>query len=109
MLILPPGHAQAVRTRRAFSARERWMIGGVLSLVAAVIVGLVISLAAAGHHTSKGCIDYTLAYATGGENFYRCGASARYTCAKAGAPGGLTGGAARAVATECRKAGLPVG
>jgi hypothetical protein len=85
------------------------MIGGVLSVVTAVIVGLVISLAVPGHHTSKGCIDYTLAYATGGENFYRCGSSARATCAEAGAPGGLTGGAARAVATECRKAGLLIG
>jgi hypothetical protein len=85
------------------------MIGGVLGAVAAVIVGLVISFAAPGHHTSKGCIDYTLAYATGGENFYRCGSSARFTCAEAGALGGLTGNAARVVATECRKAGLPVG
>jgi hypothetical protein len=85
------------------------MIGAVLGVVAVVTVGLVISLATAGNHTSKGCIDYTLAYATGGENFYRCGSSARSTCAEAGAPGGLTGGAARAVATECRKAGLPVG
>jgi hypothetical protein len=85
------------------------MIGGVLSAVVAVIVGLVISLAAPGHHTGKGCIDYTLSYATGGENFYKCGPSARSTCAQAGMPGGLTGGAARVVATECRKAGLPVG
>jgi hypothetical protein len=109
MLILPPGHGQTVKHRLVIRSRERWMIGGVLSIVAAVVVGLVIALTTAGHQTGRGCIDYTLAYATGGENFYRCGASARATCAEAGAPGGLTGGAARVVATECRKAGLPVG
>lgn len=109
MLILPPGHAAAVRQRRIFSTRERWMIGGVGVLVAALAVVLIISFATAGKKSGHGCVSVSLAYSTGGAQVYRCGAAARALCQGVGQPGGITGVAARPVATECRRAGLPVG
>jgi hypothetical protein len=109
MLILPPGHAQAIERRRTMRSREKWMIGGVVGLVAAVAVVLVISLASAGPKSGHGCVSVGLAYSTGGAQVYRCGASARELCASVNQPGGTTGGAARSLTTECRKAGLPVG
>jgi hypothetical protein len=109
MLILPPGHAQSVRNRRAFSVRERWMLGGVGGLLAALLVALVISFASTGHKSGRGCIDVSLAYSTGGAEVYRCGAAARAMCAEVGAPGGLSGKAARTVTVACRKAGVAVG
>lgn len=109
MLILPPGHAQRLRERRAFSGRERWMISGVLGLVAALALALVISLSTTGHQSGHGCVSVGLTYSTGGQQVFRCGASARALCSQAGVPGGITGSTGRAVATECRKAGLPVG
>jgi hypothetical protein len=109
MLILPPGHAQAIEQRRTMRSREKWMIGGVVGLVAAVAVVLVISLASAGPKSGHGCVSVGLAYSTGGAQVYRCGASARQLCASVNQPDGTTGGAARSLTTECRKAGLPVG
>lgn len=109
MLILPPGHAEMLRERRTFSGRERWMIGGVLGVVAALAVVLVISLSTAGRHSGNGCVSVGLTYSTGGQQVFRCGASARALCTTAGVAGGITGSTGRAVATECRKAGLPVG
>jgi hypothetical protein len=85
------------------------MIGGVLGLVAIGAVVLVISLATAGHKSGHGCVSVGLAYSTGGAQVYRCGASARQLCQSVNRPGGTTGGAARSLAIECRKAGLPVG
>lgn len=109
MLILPPGHAQTVVVQRRFTKREKWMVGSVLATVAALILVVVISIATAGHTTGNGCVDVNIPYSTGGQEFYECGARARAMCAAVGAPGGYTGAAGRAVATECRKAGLGVG
>lgn len=109
MLILPPGHAQQVRQRRAFTARERWMIRGVLGILGLLVVALVISFATSTRKSGHGCVSVALAYSTGGQQIYRCGASAKALCAGVGKPGGITGPPARTVATECRKAGLPVG
>jgi hypothetical protein len=109
MLILPSGHAQAIEQRRSLRPREKWMIGGVLGLVAAVAVALVISFATAGHKSGHGCVSVGLAYSTGGAQLYRCGSAARQLCASVDRPGGTTGGAARSLTIECRKAGLPVG
>jgi hypothetical protein len=50
-----------------------------------------------------------LAYSTGGAQIYRCGASARALCASVDQPGGSSAATARALSTQCRKAGLPVG
>jgi len=85
------------------------MIGGVVGLVAAVAVVLVISFATAGPKSGHGCVSVGLAYSTGGAQVHRCGASARQLCASVNQPGGTTGGAARSLTIECRKAGLPVG
>ncbi|HEY5431388.1 MAG TPA: hypothetical protein VIK04_19895 [Solirubrobacteraceae bacterium] len=109
MLVLPPGHAEEVQRRRAFSGRERWMIRGVLGVLAVGVVALVISFAVAGKKTSHGCISVALAYSTGGSQIYRCGAGARALCSGVGRAGGITGTPAQALATECRKAGIAVG
>src|SRR5437660_12869793 len=108
MLILPPGHAQAARLQRRLTRRERWMIGSVLTVVAAVILAVVISISTAGHSTGNGCIDVNIPFVTGGQEIYRCGSAARSTCASVGVPGGYAGEAGRSIAVECRKAGLPV-
>jgi hypothetical protein len=109
MMILPPGHAQATHQMRALAPREKWMVGGVLGVLAALAVVLVISLATAGHKSGHGCISVGLAYSVGGAQVYRCGDSARVMCASVNRPGGSVGATARALTTECRKAGLPVG
>ena len=110
MLILPPGHrTDHTHQMRALAPREKWMLGGVLGVVAALAVVLVISLATAGHKSGHGCISVGLAYSVGGAQVYRCGDSARAMCASVNRPGGSVGATARALATECRKAGLPVG
>jgi hypothetical protein len=109
MLILPPGHADAVRQGPGIRSREKWMIGGVVGIVAALAVALVISFASGTKHSGHGCISVALAYSTGGAQIDRCGAAARALCAGVGHPGGLSGQPARNVAAECRKAGLPVG
>jgi hypothetical protein len=109
VLILPPGHAQQLLSRRGFSKRERWMVSSVLAAVAALAVVLVISLASSSHTSGHGCVHVNLPYSTGGQEFYACGARARSMCAQVGTPGGYAGAAAQAVATQCRKAGLPVG
>lgn len=108
MLILPPGHAQALRVRRRLSSREKWLIGGVLAGVAALIIGVVIALSTAGHSSSRGCIYATIPGAVGAQQINQCGDAARSICASANVPGSFTPDAARAVAAECRKAGLPV-
>lgn len=102
MLILPPGHAQSVRARRPLSRREKRFAGVALAAVAALLIAVVVSLVSASPRSRNGCIYVTQAAATGGEEIDQCGAQARYTCQSARASD-------RAVASECRKAGLPVG
>jgi hypothetical protein len=85
------------------------MVGAVLGLVAALAAVVVIAVLTGGHTTGRGCVDVTIPYSLGGEELYRCGSSARALCRSAGAAGGFTGAAGHAVATQCRKAGLPVG
>ena len=109
MLILPPGHAQTIRVHRRFRTREKWILGSVLATVAALLVAVVISIASAGHTTGNGCIDVTIPYSIGGQEFYHCGSAARAMCREVGAPNGFNEAAGRAVAAECRKVGLPVG
>jgi hypothetical protein len=109
MLILPPGHAEAVRRGPVMRPREKWMIGGVVAVVAVLAVALIVSFAAGTKKSGHGCISVALAYSTGGAQIDRCGDAAKALCAGVGRPGGLTGLPARSVAAECRKAGLPVG
>jgi hypothetical protein len=109
VLILPPGHSQTLAIRSRLSSRERWLIRGILAVVAALAVAVGVSLATSGHSTGNGCIDVNIPYSIGGQEVYRCGAAARRVCAAVGSPNGFTGSAGRAVAAECRKVSLPVG
>ncbi|MDQ2894330.1 MAG: hypothetical protein M3Y09_01580 [Actinomycetota bacterium] len=109
MLILPPGHGQAVRTPYTLRTREKVMVSGVLAVVAALVVVLAISLGSGERQSGHGCISVGLAYSTGGETINRCGGAARALCSAVNAPGGNTGAAARALSTQCRKAGLSIG
>lgn len=109
MLILPPGHADTLGPRWRVSAREKWMIGGVLGVVAALAVVLVISFASSGPSSKSGCIYATLPAATGAEQIHQCGADAKAMCATVHTTGGFTPQAASTLASECRKAGLAVG
>ncbi|MDQ6731346.1 MAG: hypothetical protein M3022_13895 [Actinomycetota bacterium] len=109
MLILPTGHGQAVRTPYILRTREKVMASGVLAVVAALVVVLAIALGSGERQSSHGCISVGLAYSTGGETINRCGGAARALCAGVNAPGGSIGASARALSTECRKAGLSIG
>jgi hypothetical protein len=109
MMILPPGHAEEIARRRTFAPRERWLIRGVVAVVAALAVVLVISLATGETTSRHGCVSVSLAYSTGGDHTTRCGDGAKSLCQGVGHAGGITGAPAQAVATACRKAGLTVG
>jgi hypothetical protein len=109
MLILPPGHAQEIaRHRNTFRAREKWMIGGVLGALAVLAVVLIVSIGSTTKPSGHGCVSVSLAYSTGGQQVYRCGAAARALCSGVGRVGGITGNPAQVVARQCRKAGVPV-
>src|SRR5947199_1359771 len=107
-MVLPPGHAHAIRSQHVLTQREKWMIGGVLATVVAVVVALIISLSTAGKSSANGCIYATIPGVVGAVQVNECGASARSTCASVNSPGAYTRGAARTIVVECRKAGLPV-
>jgi hypothetical protein len=109
MLILPPGHAKAIRTPRRMGLREKWVVGSMIGLLAALAVLLVISFGSKGHHTGNGCIATTLPYAFGGQDVYECGAAAKRMCAAVNTPAGYGQHAGRLIAIECRKVNLPVG
>lgn len=85
------------------------MIGSVLGTLAVLIVAVVVAVASSGHHSGNGCIDVTIPYAFGGQEFYRCGAAARSMCRDVDTPAGFGDAPGRIVATQCRKIGLPVG
>ncbi len=108
-MVLPPGHAQALASPRRLSTREKRLITGVLAVVAAIVAILAISIGTAGSSSAHGCIHVTIPGAVGAQPIDQCGAQARATCQTAEQPGAFTAASARAVATECRKAGLPVG
>jgi hypothetical protein len=84
------------------------MIGGVVATVAAVVIALIISLSTAGRSSANGCIYATIPGPVGAVQVNECGAAAQSTCAAVFAPGAYAPGAARTIAAECRKAGLPV-
>ena len=108
-MILPTGHAHAVKRSPSLRPREKAMIGGVLGALVVLAALVVISVGSSAHKSGHGCISVELAYSVGGAQIYRCGAGARSMCASVGKPGGAVGATARALTTECRKAGLPVG
>ena len=84
------------------------MIGGVLAVVAAVAIALGVSIGTAGPSSAHGCIYATIPGVVGAVQIHECDGAARSICAKVNAPGAYAPGAARTVAAECRKAGLPV-
>ena len=108
VMILPPGHAEVLHERRGLSRRERWMIGGVLAIVAAVAAALGISIGTSGPASAHGCIHATIPGVVGAVQVNECGAAARSTCSTVFAPAAYAPDAARTLAAECRKAGLPV-
>jgi hypothetical protein len=85
------------------------MVGGVMGVVAALVVLLVIALVSPGPSSGHGCIYATIPGAVGAQQVHECGAAARETCQSVYAPGAFTRPAATAVAAACRKAGLIVG
>jgi len=109
VLILPPGHARSVASPRRLRAREKWIIGSVLGLLAVGVIALVISFASGGHATGHGCIDVTVPGATGSTEIYRCGAEARALCASAATVGSQQPLLGEATIAQCRKAGIPTG
>ncbi len=80
-----------------------------LSATAVLVVAVVVAVATGGHSTGGNCIDVTIPYSVGGQEFYQCGAVARRTCRSVGQPGGFVGRAGQAVAAECRKVRFKVG
>jgi len=109
MLILPPGHGQALAAPRRLTHREKWLLRGVAATLAALALVLVVSLASAGPSSGHGCLHLTIPAATGAEDIDQCGAAARDTCATALAHGAFVGPAEREVVSNCRRAGLTVG
>lgn len=110
MLILPPGHAETLhRPRYRLNLRERWIIGGVLAAVVALTVAIVVSIGTAEHKTAGGCVDVKFPTTIGGAELYRCGAQARELCASVGSTARANDVEGKAIAAQCRKAGLPVG
>ena len=108
MLILPPGHAEALRARRGLSKREKWLIGGVLGTVAVVAIVLAVSLGTAAPSSARGCIHATVVGPVGAVQINQCGAAARTVCASVYTPGAFPPSGVHTLAAECRKAGLPV-
>jgi hypothetical protein len=107
-MAMPPRHGEGVATRPALSSRERWMIRGVLAVVAVLAIVLVVSIATVGKSSARGCIYATIPGPVGAQEIDQCGARARETCRSAAAPGEFTPQAAQVVERQCRKAGLPV-
>lgn len=104
-MVMPPDHAVV----RRLSGREKWMVGGVLGVVAAIAVVLLISFASSGPSSSNGCIYATIPGSVGAQQVHECGDTARATCQTVHTPGAFTAQAAATLSAECRKAGLPVG
>jgi hypothetical protein len=110
MLILPPGHAEQLqRPRYRLNVRERWIIGSLLVVLAALAVALVVSISTSEHKTASGCVDVKFPTTIGGAEIYRCGQQARVLCSSVSNRTKFTDIEGRAIAVECRKAGLPVG
>jgi hypothetical protein len=111
MLIVPSGHWQeeAAPGPRKITKRERWILGGVLGLVAVIVVIVAISFTSKQRTSANGCIDVSAATVIGGSELYRCGAAARDLCMAPNSRGATDNiSFRRALAEACRKASLPV-
>lgn len=111
MLIVPTGHWQEEATLgpRKLTRRERWILGGVLAVVAVLAVIVAISFTSKQRTSANGCIDVSAATVIGGSELYKCGTAARDLCSEPTRPSATDNIAFRqALAEACRKAGLPV-
>ena len=109
MLIIPSGHWQeeAVAGPRKITKRERWILGGVLAVVAVLAVTVAISFTSKQRTSANGCIDVSAATVIGGSELYRCGSAARALCTAPVSGSSQNVAFSRALAEACRKAGLP--
>ena len=105
---LPTGHWDHSSGPRRLRPRERWLIGGVLGVVAVGVVAVVIALASHQHKSRNHCIDVSAATAIGGSELYRCGTAARQLCTSPRGHSFENLAFRQALANACRKAGLPV-
>jgi hypothetical protein len=81
MLIVPSGHWQEASSGpRRITRRERWILGGVLAMVAVLVVIVAISFTSKQRTSANGCIDVSAATVIGGSELYRCGTAARDLC-----------------------------
>ena len=106
MLILPPGHGQPA-SRRALTRRERGILSGVGTVLAALVIAVVISIATAEPQSGHGCVYVTVASSMGAQPYSGCGARARSICLGVGTPGTYQGSLQRELIGACRRAGLP--
>ncbi len=106
MLILPPGHGTAALARRQFSRREKWMVGSVAAVSAAIVLIVLIALVGTGSKPASGCLNVDVPGPIGAQEFRQCGAQAREFCSSIGNSSGLSEFARRDIATACRKLGL---
>jgi hypothetical protein len=107
LMILPPGHAQRVAQRRAFTRRERWILSGVSALFTALVVTVVVAIATSEPKSGHGCVYVTVASSMGAQPYSGCGARARSICSAVDTRGVYTGSLRRELIVACRKAGLP--
>jgi hypothetical protein len=105
---LPTGHWEHTAGPRRLRRRERWLIGGVLGLIAIIVVAVVIAFASHQRKSHEGCIDVSAATAIGGSELYRCGTAARQLCTSPRGKSSENVAFRQQLADACRKAGLPV-
>jgi hypothetical protein len=108
VLILPPDHQRQTRPLRRLSVRERWLVRIMAALTGALVIAVVVSIATSGQSSGNGCVHATFPGPVGAEQVNQCGAGARSLCATLNSAGGYGPEALRTIASECRKAGLPV-
>jgi hypothetical protein len=106
---LPTGHWEHTTGPRRINRRERWLIAGVLGVMAVIAVALVVAFASHQRKSRHGCIDVSAATVIGGSELYRCGTAARQLCTSpVGGNGSENIAFRQQLADACRKAGLPV-
>ena len=109
MLILPPGHAEAVSSSRRLTATERRIVR-VVAAVAVLLVALsVFALTRGTPAPARGCISITFPSSLGGQPLSACGAPARTMCAQVGVRGGYVGELGQLIGEQCRKQAIKVG
>ena len=105
---VPIGHYREISQPRPGSARERWIVGAAVGMLAILVVAVVIAFTSVQRRSANGCIDVSAATFIGGSNLYRCGSSARQLCAAPTTPGLHNLAFRQALSEACRRADLPV-